>query len=126
MVTVGNRALFLVSTTLTCARHCSLLSIWQPPLVTHHHTFDPRCPTFLEHRGPPSLPKLLTSPGSLRAGERPVVWGKCDPCLFLFQSHSLEIILMFQHLLQCFLLAFHLGKTRIMGRDEGNILWENI
>lgn len=39
-------------------------------------------------------------------------------------------VLMFQQallwcLLQCFLLAFHLGETRIVGGDEGNILCEN-
>lgn len=52
---MGNGALFLAFTALTSAKHCSLISIWHPPLVTHGYTLDPHSPIFLELEGPSCL-----------------------------------------------------------------------
>lgn len=53
------------------------------------------------------------------------------PCWPLFQLCSLNVVLIFQqplpsYLLECFLLAFHLRKTKTMKEEEGNVLCANV
>lgn len=59
---VGNGVLFLIFSVLTSAKHCPLISIWYPPLVTHGYTLGTQPPIFLELRGQCCL--LTTVPSS--------------------------------------------------------------
>lgn len=136
---VGNGVLFLIISVLTSAKHCPLISIWSPPLVTHGYTLGPQPPIFLELRGQCCL---LTVPSS-SPRRQPLSWrgnssigktkiNRSAPCWLLFQLCSLNVVLILQQPLLSylfkwfFLLAFHLSKARIMREEEHNVLCANV